>query len=162
MPKEKKIEFCLDLCFRRLTPQVQLTLLRLCLYKGFFTPDKAAKIFCSPESSEHNLRAIVLKLEQRNLLHLQNFKETSKYTFLTVIREHFKLKAKQEYGEEIQHARGLLIDYLISFLKETFKVFLGKNKVKSAIQEFSWEKDNVMQLVEWMRSELRRVSTSLT
>ena len=150
MPKEKKIEFCLDLCFRRLTPQVQLTLLRLCLYKGFFTPDKAAKIFCSPESSEHNLRAIVLKLEQRNLLHLQNFKETSKYTFLTVIREHFKLKAKQEYREEIQHARGLLIDYLISFLKETFKVFLGKNSVKSAIEEFSAEKENVMQLVEWI------------
>ncbi|KAK2548685.1 hypothetical protein P5673_031031 [Acropora cervicornis] len=91
VPKEDKIQVCLDLCFQRLTPQVQLTLL-----------------------------------------------------------EHFKVKAKQEYGEEIQHARGLLIDYLISFLKETFKVFLGKNSVKSAIEEFSAEKENVMQLVEWI------------
>ncbi|XP_074631426.1 uncharacterized protein LOC141889970 [Acropora palmata] len=69
---------------------------------------------------------------------------------LTVIREHFKLKAKQEYREEIQHARSLLIDYLISFLKVTFKVFLSKNSVKSAIEEFSGEKENVMQLVQWI------------
>ncbi|XP_067057649.1 uncharacterized protein [Acropora muricata] len=150
VPKENKIQVCLDLCFRRLTPQVQLTLLGLCLYKGLFTLDKAAKIFCSPDSNEHNLRANVLKLERCNLLHLQKFKDTSKYTFHAVIREHFKVKAKQEYGEEIQHSRGLLIDYLISFLKETFKVFLGKNTVKKAIEEFSAEKENVMQLVEWI------------
>ena len=150
VPKEDKIEVCLNHCFQRLTPQAQLTLLSLCLYKGLFTPEKAAKIFCSPESSEHNLRAIVLELGRCNLLHLQKFQDTNKYTFLTVVREHFKLKAKQEYRKEIQHARGLLIDYLISFLKETFKVFLGKNSVKSAIEEFSAEKENVMQLVEWI------------
>ena len=51
VPKDKKIEFCLGYCFQRLTPRVQLTLLRLCLYRGLFTPDKAAEIFCSPESS---------------------------------------------------------------------------------------------------------------
>ncbi|XP_015748576.1 PREDICTED: uncharacterized protein LOC107328348 [Acropora digitifera] len=150
VPQGKKIDICLNLCFQRLTPQAQLTLLHLCLYKGSFTPDKAAKIFCSPESSEHNLRAIVLELERCNLLHLQKFQDTNKYTFLRVIREHFKLKAKQEYRQEIQHGRGLLIDYLISFLKETFKAFLGKNTVKSAIEEFSTEKENVMQLVEWI------------
>ncbi|XP_067016496.1 uncharacterized protein [Acropora muricata] len=150
VPEEKKIEICLDLCFQRLTPQVQLTLLHLCLYKGFFTPDKAAKIFCSPESSEHYLRAAVLKLERCNLLHLQKFQNSKKYTFLKVIREHFKLKAKKEYCKEIQHARGLLIDYLIIFLKTTFKVFLGKNSVKSAVEEFSAEKENVIQLVEWI------------
>ncbi|XP_044172418.1 uncharacterized protein LOC114958690 [Acropora millepora] len=143
VPKEKKIEFCLDDCFQRLTPQERLTLLRLCHFRGLFTPDKAEKIFCSPES-------IFLELERCNLLHLQKFPSKNKYTFLTVIRDHFKLKAKQEYREEIQHARGLLIDYLISFLKETFKVFLGKNSVKSAIEEFSAEKENVMQLVEWI------------
>ena len=150
VPKEKKIETCLNHCFQRLKLQAQLTLLRLCLYKGLFTPDKAAKIFCSPESSEPKLKAIVFKLEGCNLLHLQKFKDTSKYTFLTVIQDHFKLKAKEEYPEEIQRARGLLIDYLISFLKETFKMFLSKNRVKSAIEEFSAEKENVMQLVEWI------------
>ncbi|XP_067056361.1 uncharacterized protein [Acropora muricata] len=150
VPREEKIEVCLNHCFQRLTPQAQLTLLRLCLYKGLFTPDKAAEIFCSLESSEYNLRAIVLELGRCNLLHLQKFPKKNKYTFLTVIREHFKLKAKLEYPEEIQRARGLLIDYLISFLKETFKVFLGKNTVKEAIEEFSGEKENVMQLVEWM------------
>ena len=150
VPKEKKIEECLNLCFKRLTPQAQLTLLHLCLYRGLFTPDKAAKIFCSPESSEHNLKAIVLELGRCNLLHLQIFHDKDRYTFLTVIREYFKFKAKQEYPEEIQHARALLIDYLTSFLKETFKAFLGKNSVESAIEEFSAEKENVMQLVEWI------------
>ena len=150
VPKVKEVGICLDVCFQRLTPQVQLTLLHLCLYRGFFTPDKAAKIFCSPESSERHLQAIVLELGRCNLLHQQKFQDKNKYTFLTVIREHFKLKAKQEYREEIQHARDMLIDYLISFLKETFKLFLGKNKVKTAIEEFSGEKENVMQLVEWI------------
>ena len=150
VPKEKKIEECLNLCFQRLTPQAQLTLLRLCLYKGLFTPDKVAKIFCSPKSSENDLRDNVLELGRFNLLHLQKSQDTVKYTFLKVIREHFKFKAEHEYGAEIQHARDLLIDYLISFLKETFKVFLGRNSVKSAIEEFSEEKENVMQLVEWI------------
>jgi len=151
VPPEKKIGFCLELCFQRLTPQVQVTLLRLCLYRGLFSPDKAAKIFCSSTSSEDDLRENVLELGRCNLLHRQKFQGTNKYTFLWVIREYFKDKANEErYREEIQHARGLLIDYLISFLKETFKVFLGKNSVKSAIEEFSAEKENVMQLVEWI------------
>ena len=150
LPTEKKIEVCLNLSFQRLTPQVQLTLLSLCLYRGIFTPDKVAKIFCSPKSSEDDFIDNVFELGRCNLLHRQKSKDTYKYTFLTVIREHFKLKAKQEYREEIQHARSQLIDYLIFFLKETFKVFLGKDSVKSAIEQFSTEKENVMQLVEWL------------
>ena len=151
MAKEKKIEFCLNVSFEGLTTQERLTLLRLCLYKGFFTPDKAAKIFCSAKLSEtDNFRDNVFELRRCNLLHQQKSQDTIKYTFPTIIRKHFKLKGKQEYREEIHHARGLLIDYLISFLKKTFKVFLGKNTVKVAIEEFSAEKENVMQLVEWI------------
>ncbi|XP_015765639.1 PREDICTED: uncharacterized protein LOC107344490 isoform X2 [Acropora digitifera] len=151
VPQEKKIGFCLELCFQRLTPQLQVTLLRLCLNRGLFSPDKAAKIFCSSTSSADDIRENVLELGRCNLLHRQKFQGTNKYTFLWVIREYFKDKANEErYREEIQHARGLLIDYLISFLKETFKVFLGTNSVKLAIDEFSAEKENVMQLVEWI------------
>ena len=150
VPEQKKTEVCLNLCFQRLTLQVQLTLLRLCLYKGLFTPDKVAKVFCSSTSSEDYLKDNVLELVRCNLLHQQKSQGTNKYIFLSVIREHFNLKAKHEYPQEIQHARCLLIDYLISFLKETFKLFLGKNSVKEAIEEFSGEKENVMQLVEWI------------
>ena len=155
VPKEKKIEFCLDVCFRRLTTQGRLTLLSLCLYRGLFTPDKAAKIFCSPKSSEDDFRGNVFELGRCNLLHPQKSEDTYKYTFLTVIRDYYTFKAKQEYREEIQRARSLLIDYLISFLKETFKLFLSKDSVKSAIEELSAEKENVMQLVEWLdKSEM--------
>ena len=116
-----------------------------------FAPDKAAKVFCSPKSSEDDFIDNVFQLGRCNLLHRQKSEDTYQYTFLTVIREHFKFKAaRQEYREEIQHARSLLIDYLISFLKETFKLFLGKDSVKSAIEKFSAEKENVMQLVEWI------------
>ena len=148
--KDKKIGVCLEHCFQRLTPEVRLTLLRLCLYRGLFTPDKAAKIFCSPMLRKNHLRANVLELGRCNLLHQQKSQDTNKYTFLTVIRDYFILKAKEKYREEIQQARSLLIDYLISFLKKTFKLFLGKNSVKMAIKEFSAEKENVMQLVEWI------------
>ncbi|XP_074629768.1 uncharacterized protein LOC141887399 isoform X3 [Acropora palmata] len=110
VPKEKKIEFCLDDCFQRLTPQERLTLLRLCHFRGLFTPDKAAKIFCRAKSSEDDFRDTIFKLRQCNLLHQQKSQDTIKYTLLTVIREHFKLKAKQEYPEEIHHARGLMIN----------------------------------------------------
>ena len=151
VPRENKIEFCLEDCFQRLKRQVQLTLLRLCLYRGLFTPAKAAKIFCSPKLSKHHLIANVLELGQCNLLHQQKSQDTNKYTFLSVIREYFKLKATEEsYREEIQQARSLLIDYLVSFFKETYNLFLGKNSVISAIEEFSAEKENVMQLVEWI------------
>ena len=151
VPREKKIEFCLEDCFQRLALQVQLTLLRLCLYRGLFTPDKAAKIFCSPKVSKHHLKANVLELGLCNLLHQQKSQGTNKYTFLSVIREYFKLKATEEsYREEFRHSRSLLIDYLVSFFKETYNLFLGKNSVISAIEEFSAEKENVMQLIEWI------------
>ena len=150
VPIEKKIEFSLDAHFQTLKPPKRLTLLSLCLYRGMFTPDKAAKIFCSPKSSEDDFIDNVFELGKCNLLHRQKFEDRYKYTFLTVIREHFKFKAEQEYREEIQDARSLLIDYLISFLKETFKLFLGKDSVKSAIEELSAEKENVMQLVQWL------------
>ena len=151
VPREEKIEFCLEDRFQRLRRQVQLTLLRLCLYRGLFTPAKAAKIFCSSKSSEHHLRANGLELGRCNLLHQQKFQDTNKYTFLSVIREYFKQKATDKsYREEFRHSRSLLIDYLVSFMKETFRVFLGKDSVKSAIEEFSAEKENVMQLVEWI------------
>ena len=85
VPEEGKIEACLDFCFQRLKRQVQLTLLRLCLYRGLFTPGKAAKIFRSSEPSEHDLRDNVLELGRRNLLHQQKSQDTIKYTFLTII-----------------------------------------------------------------------------
>ena len=149
--KDKKIEACLGVCFQRLPPEVRLTLLRLCLYRGLFTPDKAAKIFCSRKLSKHHLRANVLELGRCNLLHQQKSQDTNKYTFLSVIREYFKHKATEEsYRKEFRHSRSLLIDYLVSFFKETYNLFLGKNSVISAIEEFSAEKENVMQLIEWI------------
>ncbi|XP_074638424.1 uncharacterized protein LOC141896925 isoform X2 [Acropora palmata] len=87
VPQGKKIELCLNHCYQRLTPQVRLTLLHLCLYRGLFTPDKAAEIFCSSKSSENDLRNNVLELGLCNLLHQQKSQDTVKYTFLTVIRE---------------------------------------------------------------------------
>ena len=68
VPEEEKINFCLDVCFKRLSPQEQNTLVSLTLLKGWFTPSGAAKVFQSTESSERQLIDQVLELANCSLL----------------------------------------------------------------------------------------------
>ena len=68
VPEEEKINVCLDVCFKRLSPQEQNTLVSLTLLKGWFTPSVAAKVFQSTESSERQLIDQVLELANCSLL----------------------------------------------------------------------------------------------
>ena len=68
VPEEEKINFCLDVCFKRLSTQEQNTLVSLTLLKGWFTPSGAAKVFQSTESSERQLIDQVLELANCSLL----------------------------------------------------------------------------------------------
>ena len=149
---QDQISECLNYCFGRLRPHEQHTLLSVALLRGWFTPLKAAKAFCSATSSERDITGHVLELGNCSLLQQNKFGEIWRYTFLSIIREYCKHKAATEerFREVLSGARNLLVDHLIAFLKDTFKKFLSKDAVESAIEDFAWEKENVIQLVEWI------------
>ena len=151
VPEEEKINVCLDVCFKRLSPQEQNTLVSLTLLKGWFTPSVAAKVFQSTESSERQLIDQVLELANCSLL-VQNMtaQGIGWYTFLSLIREYCKGKEKEQRFSRVFHsARNQCIDYFLNFLKDTFKMFLSKNALK-AITDFQQEEENIMQLLEWL------------
>ncbi|XP_068689651.1 uncharacterized protein [Montipora foliosa] len=154
VPSNLKITECLDYCFSRLSTREQHTLLSLALVRGWFTLPKVAKAFCSATSSERDITRHVVELGNCSLLQQNMFGETCRYTFLSIIREYCKRKATSEEGFRVvfRGARNLLIDHLISFLKDTLKKFLSKDAVGSAIDDFAYEKENVIQLVEWIDS----------
>ena len=149
VPKEEKINVCLDVCFKRLSQQEQNTLVSLTLLKGWFTPSGAAKVFQSTGLIDQ-----VLKLANCSLL-VQNItaKGIGWYTFLSLIREYCKRKEKEQPFSRVFHsARNQCIDYFLNFLKDTFKMFLSRNALK-AITDFQQEEENIMQLLEWLDKE---------
>ena len=151
VPEEEKINVCLDVCFERLSPQEQNTLVSLTLLKGWFIPSGAAKVFQSTESSERQLIDQVLELANCSLL-VQNItaQGIGWYTFLSLIREYCKRKEKEQRFSQVFHsARNQCIDYFLNFLKDTFKIFLSRNALK-AITDFQQEEENIMQLLEWL------------
>ncbi|XP_068693397.1 uncharacterized protein [Montipora foliosa] len=153
-PHDPAINKSLDYCFSRLRTQEQHTLLSLALVRGWFTLPKVAKAFCSATSSERDIKRHVVELGNCSLLQQNMFGETCRYTFLSNIRDYCIHKAASEEGFRVvfRRARNLLIDYLISFLKDTLKKFLSKDAVESAIDDFAYEKENVIQLVGWIDS----------
>ena len=154
VPHDLTIGKCLDYCFNRLRTQEQHTLLSVALVRGWFTLPKVAKAFCSATSSERDITGHVVELGNCSLLQHSMFGKTWRYTFLSIIRDYCIHKAASEEGFRVvfRGARNLLIDHLISFLKDTLKKFLSKDAVESAIKDFAWEKENVLQLVELIDS----------
>ena len=154
VPKEAKINVCLDVCFDRLSPQKQNTLVSLTLLKGWFTPSGAAKVFQSTQFSERQLIDQVMELANYSLL-VQNItaQGIGWYTFLSLIREYCKGKEKEQRFRRVFHsARNQCIDYFLNFLKDTFKMFLSKNALQ-AITDFQREEENIMQLLEWLDND---------
>ena len=149
VPKEEKINVCLDVCFKRLSQQEQNTLVSLTLLKGWFTPSGAAKVFQSTGLIDQ-----VLKLANCSLL-VQNItaEGIGWHTFLSLIREYCKRKEEEQPFSRVFHsARNQCIDYFLNFLKDTFKMFLSRNALK-AITDFQQEEENIMQLLEWLDKE---------
>ena len=150
VPEEEKINVCLDVCFDRLSPQQQNTLVSLTHLKGWFTQSGAAKVFQSTESRESHLGDQVWELANCSLL-VQNItaQGIGWYTFLSLIREYCKGKKEQRFVRVFHSARNQCTDHFLNFLIDTFKTFLSRNALK-AIKDFQQEEENVMQLLEWL------------
>ncbi|XP_078360170.1 uncharacterized protein LOC144644529 [Oculina patagonica] len=147
VPKEKKINVCLDICFGRLTTQEKNTLITLALLRGRFTLCVAAQIFRSTALSECQLKDSALELAKRSLLDQSIVGGACFYTFLRVIRDYCRDKAS-DFRVVFVNARNLFIDHFLALLNDTFKMFFSKN-VSDAIEAFRREEENVMQLIEW-------------
>ena len=148
VPREEKINVCLDICFGRLTEKEKNTLITLALLRGHFTLRRAEEIFRSPMLSDHQLTKNALELAKRSLLEQHIVGGDCFYTFLIVIRDYCKEKALDQFREVFVKARNEFIDHFFAFLANTFRLFLSKN-VSDAITAFQREEENIMQLIEW-------------
>ncbi len=149
VPKEEKINVCLDICFGRLTKQEKNTLITLALLRGRFTLSGAAHIFRSTALGEHKLTDSALELAKRSLLEQNIVGDACFYTFLRVIRDYCGSKAcSPNFRDVFADARNMFIDHFLAFLNNTFKMFLSRN-ASDAITAFRQEEENVMQLIEW-------------
>ncbi len=149
VPKEEKIQVCLDVCFGRLNTQEQNTLITLALLRGRFPLNRVAQVFHSTALSEHQLKRTTLELARRSLLEQNNVGGAWLYTFLRVIREYCSNKAcSPDFRGVFADARNMFIDHFLAFLNDTFRLFLSRN-ASDAITAFRQEEENVMQLIEW-------------
>ena len=126
----------------------------LALFKGWFSPSEAAKVFQSTRSREGQLIGHVLELTNCSLL-VQNItaQGIGWYTFLSLIREYCKgEEVEQRFSQVFHSARNQCIDFFLNFLKETFEMFLSRNALK-VITDFQQEEENIMQLLEWLDKE---------
>ena len=164
VPEEEKINFCLDVCFKRLSPQEQNTLVSLTLLKSWFTPSGAAKVFQSTQSSERQLIDQVLELANCSLLVQNITAQGGRYSFLSLIREYCRRKEMdQRFSQVFHNARNQCIDYFLNFLKDIFKMFLSRNALK-AITDFQQEELKKRKTscsflsgltrIKWMKNEL--------
>ncbi|KAL9986240.1 hypothetical protein ACROYT_G000351 [Oculina patagonica] len=149
VPKEEKINVCLDVCFGRLNTQEQNTLITLALLRGRFSLSRAAQVFHSTALSEHQLKLTTLELARRSLLEQNIVGGACLYTFLRVIREYCRSKAFSPNFRVVSvNARNMFIAHFLAFLDDTFKKFLSKN-ASDAITAFRQDEENVMQLIDW-------------
>ena len=147
VPVDKKISACLDICFGRLTEQEKNTLISFALLRGRFTLSGAARIFNSTALSEHQLLDSAMELAKRSLLEQNIVGGACFYTFLRVIRE-YCIDTASDFRATFANGRKLFIDHFLTFLNDTFRVFLSRN-ASQAITAFRQDEENVMQLIEW-------------
>ena len=147
--EDRKLDVCLDACFDRLDPQLQDTLVALTLFRGRFAMQTAVEVFPGK-------RGQILELAQRSFLEqdMTDIEDKGKrrYSFLTVQKLYCQNKTQEaRFHEVCRDARILFIQYLLRFLKGSFKRFLSKD-VLEAITAFRHQEEDIMQLLDWFEN----------
>ena len=146
----KKIDVCLDACFYRLDQDLRHTLICLSLFKGHFTMSTAKEVFCS-----EGLEGRILELASRSFLerNILGPKAPCWYSLLGVQKLYCQNKAQEEGAkQEYENGRKRFIDHFLSLLEEVFKKFLSKSAFE-ACATFRQEVENIMQLLDWFKSD---------
>ena len=150
--EDMKINIFIDHCFERLDLIEKGVLIRFALLRRRFTLSEAVKIFQSEEMTASQLRQCGLELSRRSLLEKHIIGDECSYTLLRVIGDYLETKAmEQEFREVILDAKRMFIRHFLTFLEDTFEMFLDQY-VSEAIAAFQKDESNVMQLVEWCRN----------
>ena len=150
--EDMKINIFIDHCFERLYLIEKGVLIRFALLRRRFTLSEAVKIFQSEEMTASQLRQCGLELSRRSLLEKHIIGDECSYTLLRVIGDYLETKAmEQEFREVILDAKRMFIRHFLTFLEDTFEMFLDQY-VSEAIAAFQKDESNVMQLVEWCRN----------
>ena len=150
--EDMKINIFIDHCFERLDLIEKGVLIRFALLRRRFTLSEAVKIFQSEEMTASQLRQCGLELSRRSLLEKHIIGDECSYTLLRVIGDYCETKAmEQEFREVIRDAKRMFIRHFLTFLEDTFEMFLDQY-VSEAIAAFQKDESNVMQLVEWCRN----------
>ena len=150
--EDMKINIFIDHCFERLDLIEKGVLIRFALLRRRFTLSEAVKIFQSEEMTASQLRQCGLELSRRSLLEKHIIGDECSYTLLRVIGDYCETKAmEQEFREVILDAKRMFIRHFLTFLEDTFEMFLDQY-VSEAIAAFQKDESNVMQLVEWCRN----------
>ena len=147
--EDRKLDVCLDACFDRLDPQLQDTLVALTLFRGRFAMQTAVEVFPGK-------RGQILELAQRSFLEqdMTDIEDKGKrrYSFLTVQKLYCQNKTQEaRFHEVCRDARILFTQYLLRFLKGSFKRFLSKD-VLEAITAFRHQEEDIMQLLDWFEN----------
>ena len=146
----KKIDVCLDACFYRLDQDLRHTLICLSLFKGHFTMSTAKEVFCS-----EGLEGRILELASRSFLerNILGPKAPCWYSLLGVQKLYCQNKAQEEGAkQEYENGRKRFIDHFLSLLEKVFKKFLSKSAFE-ACDMFRQEVENIMQLLDWFKSD---------
>ena len=147
----KKIDVCLDACFYRLDQDLRHTLICLSLFKGHFTMSTAKEVFCSEGLESH-----ILELANRSFLESNMLGPTAPcwYSLLGVQKLYCQNKAQEKGAkQEYENGRKRFIDHFLSLLEEVFKKFLSKSAFE-ACDMFRQEVENIMQLLDWFKSDV--------
>ena len=146
----KKIDVCLDACFYRLDQDLRHTLVCLSLFKGHFTMSTAKEVFCS-----EGLEGRILELASRSFLERNILGPTAPcwYSLLGVQKLYCQNKAQEEGVQQVyENSRKRFIDHFLSLLEKVFKKFLSKTAFE-ACAVFRQEVENIMQLLDWFKSD---------
>ena len=146
----KKIDVCLDACFYRLDQDLRHTLICLSLFKGHFTMSTAKGVFCS-----EGLERRILELAHRSFLERNVLGPTDPcwFSLLGVQKLYCQNKAQEEGVQQVyEDGRKRFIDHFLSILEEVFKKFLSKSAFE-ACAIFRQEVENIMQLLDWFKSD---------
>ena len=136
--KEDRIDKCLEICFKRLSPENQKILVMFSTFPYRFTQQQFQGVFES--SIRGDLQTCLNCLKKSSLLRFD--RRSCLYSLHPFIRDFFSLMP------EHKEAKSVFIRHYSELAVALCKTFLSKDS-KSAIEHYRAEKENIREAMAW-------------